>query len=80
MSAPLLHLDHVTMQFGGLKVAAALVSPAPLWIAQSGAGFDAKWPTKAYALEDAGTLLRLDDSAPQAKDRATWLDSGDFPK
>ena len=65
------------LQFGGLKAAAALTAPAPLWIAHAPESFDARWPDRAYALVDASTQLRLDQDAPDAGAIATWIDLGE---
>lgn len=65
------------LQFGGLKAAAALTSPAPLWVAGATEGFDASWPGKAYALADASPRFRLDRGAVAAEAVATWIDLGD---
>jgi hypothetical protein len=65
------------LQFGGLKAAAALVAPAPLWISHAPETFDATWPTKAYALVDASPQLRLDRGTIDAQAIAKWIDLGE---
>jgi hypothetical protein len=65
------------LQFGGLKVAAALVAPAPLWISRPGTTFDPAWPQKSYMLEDASSMLRIDPEQVKADELARWLDTGE---
>lgn len=64
-------------QFGGLKGAAAMTSPAPLWLVQPGAKFDRAWPQAAYEIDDAPAMLRVEDEAPPAADLARWIDAGE---
>lgn len=64
-------------QFGGLKAAAALTSPAPLRIARPGPKFAAEWPQAAYEIDDAAAALRVDNAAPAAADLARWIDAGE---
>ena len=75
------------LQFGGLKAAAALVAPAPLWIARPGSTFDASWPKAAYRLADSSTALVADDSPTDESAArfdpvalAKWLDHGEIPQ
>ncbi len=65
------------LQFGGLKAAAALTAPAPLWITHAPETFDANWPTKAYTVTDASPQLRLDRGAVEAEAIAKWIDLGE---
>jgi dienelactone hydrolase len=65
------------LQFGGLKAAAALTSPAPLWIHRSGPKFESAWPKQAYTLDDASGMLRIDESAAKPEDLARWIDLGE---
>jgi hypothetical protein len=65
------------LQFGGLKSAAALTAPAPLWIIQAPESFDANWPTKAYGLIDASTFFKLDRGTVDPGLIARWIDQGD---
>ncbi|MDR3636950.1 MAG: acetylxylan esterase [Isosphaeraceae bacterium] len=65
------------LQFGGLKVAAALSAPAPLWIYRTGPAFDRAWPEKAYSRDDAGFALRLDADRPDPAVIARWIDTGE---
>jgi hypothetical protein len=64
-------------QFGGLKAAAALAAPMPLWIARPPASFGQAWPTNAYALADASTALKISETAPKPDQLAKWIDVGD---
>ena len=65
------------LQFGGLKAAAALASPAPLWIYRIGKSFDTAWPQKAYALDDASHVLKLSAEAATPNELAQWIDTGE---
>ena len=65
------------LQFGGLKAAAALIAPAPLWITHASETFDTNWPTKAYALIDASPQLRLDRGTIEPEAIAKWIDLGE---
>lgn len=65
------------LQFGGVKAAAALAAPAPLWIQRPGAGFERRWPEKAYDLADAGWMLRVTKGTAAPKELAAWIDAGD---
>ncbi len=67
------------LQFGGLKAAAALAAPAPLWIARTAESFQADWPSQAYRLLDASPMLRIDREAPEAEALARWIDAGVRP-
>jgi len=64
-------------QFGGLKAAAALTSPAPLRIARPGPKFAGEWPRAAYGLDDASAMLRVENDATLAADLAGWIDAGE---
>jgi hypothetical protein len=65
------------LQFGGLKVAAALASPAPLWIYRTGASFDKNFAVKAYELADSAAMLKLDVDPPSPDALARWIDMGE---
>jgi dienelactone hydrolase len=65
------------LQFGGLKASAALTAPAPLRLFRPGARFAREWPTRAYALDDAAPMFRIDDNAPDPDEVARWFDSGE---
>jgi hypothetical protein len=65
------------LQFGGLKAAAALAAPAPLWVYRTGTKFAKGWPENAYALADASHVLRLSEGAVRPEDLAKWIDAGD---
>ena len=47
------------LQFGGLKSAAALSAPAPLWIVRPGPSFERAWPEAAYDLAGSPQTLRF---------------------
>ncbi len=64
-------------QFGGLKAAAALTAPGPVWIFRADRAFDRTWAEKAYALADASHVLRIDDERPSAEEIARWIDTGE---
>ncbi len=61
------------LQFGGLKAAAALTAPAPLWLSRPGKTFSAAWPERAYGLTDASSHLSINESNPGPDDLARWL-------
>lgn len=65
------------LQFGGLKAAAALSSPWPLWIYRTGGAFEKAWPENAYGLDDAKHLLKLDPELVKPEDLARWIDLGE---
>ncbi len=66
-------------QFGGLKAAAALVAPDPLWISGAGAEFDRTWATQAYSLAGASDRLRVDRNAPPDA-VARYVERGELPR
>ncbi|APW63922.1 alpha/beta hydrolase [Paludisphaera borealis] len=63
-------------QFGGLRTAAALSAPAPLWIVRPGPKFAKAWPEAAYDLADAKAQFRIATEAPPADRLARWIDEG----
>ena len=65
------------LQFGGLKAAAALTAPAPLWIHRAGEAFDKDWPEASYALAGSGHTLRIDAEAAKPAEIARWIDTGE---
>jgi hypothetical protein len=65
------------LQFGGLKVAAALCAPAPLWINRAGERFARQWPEHAYTLADAAHVFRLDTGRAGPEEVARWIDVGE---
>lgn len=65
------------LQFGGLKAAAALCAPDPLWVMRPANSFERAWPEKAYALADTSQVLKIDAERPSPADLARWLDSGE---
>jgi hypothetical protein len=64
-------------QFGGIKAAAALAAPVPLWLYGNTAAIDASWPRTAYDLAGAPQMLRLDSALPAPDAIARWIDQGD---
>jgi dienelactone hydrolase len=65
------------LQFGGLKAAAALAAPSPLWLFRHGEHFARSWPERAYALADASRLLKVSSESPSPVELARWIDSGE---
>lgn len=65
------------LQFGGLKTAAALSAPSPLWLYRVPVQFPRSWPERAYALADASRMLKLSSQAPSPAELARWIDSGE---
>lgn len=65
------------LQFGGLKAAAALIAPHPLWISRPGKGFEADWPVKSYELAGVSHLLKISDAAPEPDALARWIVDGE---
>ena len=63
-------------QFGGVKAAAALSAPAPLWLYGNVAALDASWPRNAYELAGAPAMLRIDEKVPSPVAIAQWVDEG----
>ncbi|HZW33476.1 MAG TPA: acetyl xylan esterase, partial [Isosphaeraceae bacterium] len=64
-------------QFGGVKAAAALAAPAPLWLFGNTKALDASWPRTAYQLAGASHLLRIDRNEPDPAAIARWVDQGE---
>jgi hypothetical protein len=64
-------------QFGGVKAAAALAAPAPLWLHGNLKLLDASWPRSAYALAGASQMLRMDPADPGPAAIARWIDRGE---
>jgi hypothetical protein len=73
---PALDLPGV-LQFGGLESAAALSAPGPLWISRAPSGFDTAWPLKAYALADATSMFKVEETAFEPAALARWIDAGE---
>lgn len=71
-----LHLPGI-FQFGGLKAAAALTAPMPLWVARPAGTFGRNWPANSYNLADAASALRITENAATPGDLAKWIDVGD---
>jgi hypothetical protein len=72
---PALHVPGV-LQFGALKAAAALASPAPLWIHHTGDAFDAGWSREAYRLADSEGVLKIDTARATPQAIANWIVDG----
>jgi dienelactone hydrolase len=64
-------------QFGGLKAAAALSAPAPLWIMGAGPSFAKAWPEAAYAISGASQALRFSAESAPPEVLARWIDKGE---
>jgi dienelactone hydrolase len=64
-------------QFGGIKAAAALTAPAPLWIYGAPSEDEIGWAKTAYALSAADHTLRLEPREPHAERIAEWIDRDD---
>jgi hypothetical protein len=64
-------------QFGGLKAAAALSAPAPLWVYRAGDSFNRAWPENAYDLAGARHLCHIEALRPSSDDLARWIDTGE---
>jgi hypothetical protein len=64
-------------QFGGLKAAAALAAPSPVWLYGNMTAFSTSWPTKAYEIAGASQALRLTNEIPNPDAIARWIDRGD---
>jgi len=71
-----LHVPGI-LQFGGLKTAAALVAPSPLWIARPRKDLAVNSIRGAYDRADAGSALRISDDATKPEDVAKWIDLGE---
>jgi hypothetical protein len=63
-------------QFGGLKAAAALSSPGPLWLYGNISAIDSSWPRAAYELSGASGILRIEQAVPSSDAIARWVDEG----
>jgi len=66
------------LQFGGLKAAAALAAPAPLWIHHADGNFDGGWARQAYRLADSEETLTIDPKKAAPEAIAEWIT--DTPK
>jgi hypothetical protein len=65
------------LQFGGLRAAAALSAPCPIWLYQVGHSFDRKWPERAYRLGDVSYQMKLDGSEANPQALARWINQGE---
>jgi hypothetical protein len=63
-------------QFGGVKAAAALSAPSPLWLYGDLSAIDSKWPQAAYDLAGAAQMFRLEQDVPPPEQIARWVDEG----
>lgn len=64
-------------QFGGVKAAAALAAPAPVWIVRPGPSFDGSWAKTAYELAGSPETLRVSSDPPGPEAVARWIDRGE---
>jgi len=64
-------------QFGGVRAAAALSAPAPLWLHGNPSALDPSWARTAYELAGSSSQLRLDEQAPAPDAIARWVDRGE---
>jgi len=62
-------------RLGGLRTAAALAAPIPLYIFNAHEGFDAGWVAQAYKAAGAEHVLRVDRSQPSEEALIQWLAS-----
>jgi hypothetical protein len=64
-------------QFGGLKAAAALSAPTPLWLYGNLRAFDTSWAKSAYEYAGGSQVLRMDAGQPTPVATARWIDRGE---
>jgi hypothetical protein len=64
-------------QFGGLKAAAALAAPAPLWLFGNPGALDSSWPRSAYRLAGVPSQLRMESDKPSPDAIERWIDAGE---
>ena len=64
-------------QFGGLRAAAALSAPEPLWLWGNTEKLDATWAKGAYAIGGVSGMLRIEDHSPAPDAIARWVDRGE---
>ena len=60
-------------RLGGLRTAAALAAPGPLYVCNATANFDARWVAQAYRAAGVDRALRVDKSRPSDKALVEWL-------
>jgi len=60
-------------RLGGLRTAAALAAPGPLYICNVTDNFDAKWVAQTYRAAGADQALSVDKSRPSEKALVEWL-------
>jgi hypothetical protein len=64
-------------QFGGPKAAAALSAPSPLWLYGNLKALEVSWPSAAYRLAGAPSMLRIEPDEPGPDAIARWIDRGE---
>jgi hypothetical protein len=64
-------------QFGGVKAAAALAAPSPLWLYSNISAFGESWPRAAYELAGASHVLRMEYEIPRPEAIARWVARGE---
>ena len=64
-------------QFGGVRAAAALSAPAPLWLYKNIAALDPSWARSAYELAGVPSMLRTSQDQPSTEAIARWIDTGE---
>lgn len=60
-------------RYGGVKAAAALASPEPLFLHHTEGGLDTGWVEAAYRAENAAGRLRVASTAAAAAELADWV-------
>jgi hypothetical protein len=64
-------------QFGGVRAAAAMSAPAPIWFYGNVSALDPSWAKAAYEVAGSPSLLRLDEHIPAPDAIARWVDRGE---
>jgi hypothetical protein len=73
----MIDLPGLGQQFGGLKAAAALAAPAPVWLYGNLTAFSTSWPTKTHEIAGASHALRLTNEISSPDAIARWIDRGE---
>jgi len=60
-------------RLGGLRTAAALMAPEPLYIFNAHERFDANWVAQVYSAAGDEHALKVDRSQPQEQELVAWL-------